>query len=73
MVGATRARVQPPPSARAGTGPNPHNPDPEKGRMMRRLKRLNAWLNDSLIGDAIGCVCLFGTAWMVLVTLWVLQ
>ena len=73
MVGATRARVQPPPRARAGTGPNPHNPDPEKGRMMRRLKRLNAWLNDSLIGDAIGCACLFGMVWMGLVILWVLQ
>lgn len=43
------------------------------GRRMRHLKRLNAYLNDSLVGDAIGCACLFGMVWLVLVFGWVLQ
>ena len=39
----------------------------------RFVKRANRRLETSLLGDAIGCACLFGALWLGLVCGWVLQ
>jgi hypothetical protein len=39
----------------------------------QRIKRANARLEDSLLGDLIGVVCLFAIGWLGLVMIGVLQ
>ncbi len=40
---------------------------------MNRLRRLSRRLNDSLIGDAVGAVCLMATCYLLIVAVGVLQ
>lgn len=47
--------------------PEPH-PQKTGGRVMfARLRRALAWLEDSVLGDAIGAACLFATLYVLLI------
>ena len=49
-------------------------PRPEARDSLRaRVKRLNARLEDSWLGDLIGVICLFGIGYAATVFLWVLE
>lgn len=49
-------------------------PRPEaRDSLWARVKRLNARLEDSWLGDLIGVICLFGIGYAATVFLWVLE
>lgn len=74
MIHDPKPHLRVPPAAGAAREPAKPRGLPLVVRAVwQRLKRANAWLEDSWVGDLIGVICLFAIGYGLTVFAWVLS